>query len=110
MLDLHALAERVRLDVETYEVPPHDPQALGMPLPTEWFAKGLAEMRGLLVEPYLVDVVAAGGRVAIVAEEPGHAVLAYDPVAEEFALGALVDGRFGDWNVRGDAVGCFLAR
>jgi hypothetical protein len=113
MVDLLVLAEQVRRDIETYEIPPRRPDALGAPLPPEWFAAGLKEIRELLVEPYWADPMSDSEddavRVVIVAEDPGHAVLAFDPMHDEYILGAIRDGRFGSWNVRGD-VGCFLSR
>jgi len=107
--DLNALSERVRVEVDTYEVPLHSPDALGSPLPPEWFTDGFAEMRDLLVEPYRAEALDGPLKVIIVAEDPGHAALAFDPANDDYILGALQDGRFGGWNVRGD-VACFLSR
>ena len=113
MVDLAALALRVRSDVETYVVPERHPEQVGSPLPSEWFEAGLAQMRAALVEPYWVEMLdgeEALRKVAVVADDSGHALVAFDPLTEEFVLGGWHDGRLGSWNVRGDAVGCFLAR
>lgn len=117
--DLHALGLRVRQDLDAYEIPAHHPEALGSPLPREWFERGLAEMRAALVEPYLAEVqdfnAAQGGaftrQVPIVADDGDIMLLAFDPRPDnDFAL----VGREGDllkiYNIRGDAVGCFLSR
>lgn len=119
MIDLAALGVRVRQDLETYEIPAHDPTALGSPLPRDWFEQGLADMRVALVAPYLAEVEdfdeAQGGRfsrqVPIVADDGGAMLLAYDPgPQDDFALVGREGNQLKIYNIRGDAVGCFLSR
>jgi hypothetical protein len=43
------------------------------------------------------------------AEDDGY-VLVFDPVDEEYHLAWRSERGLGTWGVRGDAVGCFLAR
>ncbi|WP_426023466.1 hypothetical protein [Brevundimonas sp. PWP3-1b1] len=119
MTDLHTLRARVLRDLETYDIQSPHPDALGSPLPRQWFEEGLTEMRSALVEPYLAEVQdydqARGGAftrpVPIVADDGDKMLLAYDP--RDDADFALV-GREGDslkiYSIRGDAVGCFLSR
>ena len=119
MSDLQALKVRVRQAIDAYEIPAHDPEALGSPLPREWFEDGLAEMRAALVEPYLADVldfdVARGGevirQVPIVADDGDTMLLAYDPDDDaDFALVGREGSSLKIYSIRGDAVGCFLTR
>ena len=97
---------------------PH-PDALGSPLPREWFEDGLAEMRAALVKPYLADVLdfdaARGGefirQVPIVADDGEAMLLAYDPGDDaDFALVGREGSSLKIYSIRGDAVGCFLSR
>ena len=119
MSDLQALKDRVRQDVDTYQIPAPHSEALGSPLPREWFENGLAEMRTALVEPYLAEVhdfdEARGGaftrQVPIVADDGDAMLLAYDPRDDsDFALVGREGGSLKIYSIRGDAVGCFLTR
>ena len=75
-------------------------------------------MRSALVEPYFTDAIwfdaAANERisrpVAVVAEDDQGHVVALDIQGDEFELLRRADGSLLSMNVRGDAVGCFLAR
>ena len=116
--ELHALRARVLRDIETYDIPSPHPDALGSLLPRDWFERGLAEMRAALVEPYLAEVQdfdeKRGGRfqrsVPIVADDQDM-LLAYDPGPDsDFALVGRENGQLKIYNIRGDAVGCFLSR
>jgi len=89
---------------------------LGSPLPPEWFAGQLAEMRSALVEPYCIEMPDGrhpdeGARpVWVVAEDP-QILLAYDADPEgDFVLIFRDAAELGLSPVRGDAVGCFMAR
>jgi hypothetical protein len=112
---LKNIAERVRRDVEGYLPPDPNPQQLGTPLSQDWFDKELTEMRSLLLsEPYFLEVPAEHSdelrRVVIVAEDE-WALLAWDPDPEgDFVLIFRSAPKPGLSNIRGDAVGCFLAR
>ncbi len=119
MSDLQALKARVQHEVDAYEVPASNPEALGSPLPRGWFEDGLAEMRAALVEPYLAEVIdfdtARGGQftrqVPIVADDGDAMLLAYDPGDDaDFALVGREGSSLKIYSIRGDAVGCFLTR
>lgn len=119
MIDLAKLRTDIQQEVEGYPVPPpRDPAAIGSALPTEWFERGLAEMREALVDPYVTDAIwfdnVAQKRVtrpvAVVADDQGGHVVALDLEGDEFELFFRSDDALHSMNVRGDAVGCFLAR
>lgn len=75
-------------------------------------------MREALVEPYITNAIwfdeSVGQRVtrpvAVVAEDDQGHVVALDIEGDEFELLRHADGSLLSMNVRGDAVGCFLAR
>ena|ERR1700761_3871481 len=115
-MDAASLAEVVRAEIEGFQVPEPHPQQLGSPLPPEWFAQQLAEMRLALVEPYSLEM--PDGRypdqdaksVWVVAQDE-DILLAYDPAPEgDFVLIFRDAPKPGLSPVRGDAVGCFMAR
>ena len=123
MTDLQALADRVRHELDTYEIPEPHPEQLGAPLPASWFEENLACMRKGLVEPYWAQVLdydpvikgPSPRSVAIVARDDLGNYLAYDPKPSEdgfdndFAMvGTEADG-LHIYNIRGDAVGTFLS-
>jgi len=114
---LAGVAKRVRREIEAFVAPePHRDQ-LGSPLPPEWFASGLNEMRAALVEPYFLTVEGDAGcperrerRVVIVARDE-ETLLAFDPNPDgDFAL--IFRRAAGEWlsSIRGDAVSTFLSR
>ena len=118
-VDLTKIKADVKHEIETYPVPPpRHPDLVGSALPASWFQEGLAEMRDALVEPYIADALWFEGRtnervsrpVAVVAEDAEGHVVALDFEGDEFELLRRVDGSLFSMNVRGDAVGCFLAR
>ncbi|MFI5089497.1 MAG: hypothetical protein ACHP7P_05525 [Terriglobales bacterium] len=107
------------IDAYVYECPDG---AIGNPLSDEAVAKGLAEMRASLVEPYKVEVALRDTfeqvgmeqpprrDCAVVADDRRGMLLLFDPVEDEFVLAQRVDTGLSTFGVRGDAVGCFLAR
>ena len=117
---------RLRLGVETeirdyvYEFP--DKGMIGNRKPEAWVAEGLAQMRTSLVSPYWVEVevrdtidqiemdIPILRKGAVVADDGKGTVLLFDPVAGEFVLAQHVATGLVTIGVRGDAVGCFLAR
>ncbi len=124
-VDLARLAQDVREELDGFVVPAPDPTALGAPLPLEWYASELAEMRKSLVTPYWAQIRDLDPdtrclvilKAVVVADDEGNLV-AFDPQAQgEFVL-ALRDPdpdrvRGADavsCGVRGDAVGCFVSR
>ena len=125
-LDLTSLGRDVTDEVNAYQVPAHDPAALGSPLPPEWFAAGLAEMRTSLVSPYWTRIRDMDPKsrelvildVVVVADDRAGSLVAFDPaIRGEFVLAVRdpdADRSRGvdvvSCGVRGDVVGCFLAR
>ena len=105
------------LDSYRYEVPEG---ALGRPHSDAWVERQLGEMRAALVTPEWRVVEKRDTfeemnqfppelrQCVLVADDPEGHELYYDPLEEDFVL-ALGDPpqTFG---VRGDAVGCFMAR
>lgn len=118
---LSEIGQRVLTEIESFVVPAPHPDAVGLPLPPEWFAQQLDEMRAALVEPYLVEIEGdhrfPGGvpkpvprRVVIVAEDD-EILLAYDPDPEgDFALIFKTASSFGVSHIRDEAVECFMSR
>jgi hypothetical protein len=96
--------------------------AIGNPIPPERIAAGLAEMRASLIDPYLVEAeirdifeqcgMSSGPRrrCAVVADDRKGMWLLFDPVEGSYVLAHRTDTGLTTFNVRGDAVGCFLAR
>jgi hypothetical protein len=96
--------------------------AIGNPTPPEKIAAGLAEMRASLTDPYWIDVeirdtfeqcgMSSGPRrrCVVVADDRKGMWLLFDPAEQSFALAQRTDTGFVTFNVRGDAVGCFLSR
>ncbi len=111
-----SVARRVRDEIAAFVVPGPQPDAMGEPLPAEWFAGRLAKMQAALVEPYKVEVQGDGRRaessprrVMIVAEDE-EAMIAYDPDPEgDFAVIFRSSARFGLSPIRGDSVDCWLS-
>lgn len=117
--DLEELQRLVLGEIESYryEIPEG---ALGRPHSDEWVARQLGEMRAALVKPHwrVVEMRDTSEsmtretpelrRCVLVADDGNVYQLYYDPVEEDFVLA------FGDppetFGVRGDAVGCFMAR
>jgi hypothetical protein len=122
-VDLKALADRVRHELETYEIPERHPEMLGSALPPSWYEEKLTEMREGLVEPYWTDVVDYDStkqafftrKVVIVAHDKFQNYLAYDPrpkvtaFDDDFAMVGTEDGQLKIYDIRGDAVGNFLS-
>lgn len=116
--------QRLRRDVErqisayVYQLPAG---ALGTPLKPEEIRSGLDEMRRCLVEPRWEEVVicntpeeirTANGvsrKCVTMAEDEGYA-LVFDPLEKEYHLAWRSERGLGTWGIRGDAIGCFLAR
>lgn len=75
-------------------------------------------MREALVEPYMAEATwfdlvtkeRVSRPVAVVADDQGPHVVALDFEGDEFELFFRSDDSLHSMNVRGDAVGCFLAR
>ncbi len=116
--------DRLRRDVEreiaeyVYEVPAG---AIGMPLSPEQIRADLDAMRLCLVEPRWEEVLVCNTAEQIetgaglirncvtLAEDDGY-VLLFDPIDNEYHLAWRSEVGLRTWGVRGDAVGCFIAR
>jgi hypothetical protein len=101
-----------------YEVPAG---AIGSPLPADEIRAYLNSMRLCLVEPRWEEVNICNTReeswtgvgvrrmCVTMAEDEGY-VLVFDPVDEQYHLAWRSEDGLGTWGVRGDGVGCFIAR
>jgi hypothetical protein len=101
-----------------YEVPA---DAIGKPLPADEINALLNAMRLCLVEPRWEEVnicntpqqswtgVGIKRMCVTMAEEKSY-VLVFDPVDEQYHLAWRSEHSLGTWGVRGDGVGCFIAR
>jgi len=115
---------RLRREVErqisgyVYRVPA---SAIGTPLTAEEIRANLGAMRLCLIEPRWEEVnicntpeeIRTGvgeRRMCVTMAEDESYVLMFDPVDEEYHLAWRSGFGLGTWGVRGDAVGCFLAR
>jgi hypothetical protein len=102
-----------------YECPD---DAIGNPWTDEVVQTGLAQFRISLVEPYWAEVeirdtfaqvgmtAAPRRRCAVVADDAKGTLLLFDPVENSFVLAERSGAGLTTFGVRGDAVGCFLAR
>jgi hypothetical protein len=98
----------------------HPAGALGSPLPADVISDYLNSMRLCLVEPHWEEVnictseqaftgVGVRRMCVTMAEDQGY-VLVFDPVEEQYHLAWRSEYGLGTWGIRGDAVGCFIAR
>ncbi len=119
--DLRELRRTVEHDVESYRYE-ISPDKVGRPLTKEKIEGELTTMRSAIVDPYWVEVELrdtveqinadpkALRKCAVVADAGRGTLLAFDPVEEEFLLAVRSDNELVSIGVRGDAVGCFMAR
>lgn len=111
-----SLPQLVRREIEDFKVPEPHPLQLGSPLPPEWFAGQLAEMTSALVEPYSIEIADGrhpdqGVRPVWVVAQDESVLLAYDADPEgDFVLIFRDAPKPALSPIRGDAVGCFMAR
>jgi hypothetical protein len=120
-MDLEALRRAVESEIEAYEysVPPG---TVGSPFSADRIAVELAAMRSALVAPYWAEVDSrdtleqissdTGPRLncAVVADDDSGSVLVFDPMQNDFLIAVRHNGGLRSIGVRGDAVGCFIAR
>ncbi len=120
-MDTKDLRRTIEQEIASY-VYEHHPAAQGTPMPQDWVARQLTEMRDALVDPVprvveIRDSVAQlRGEVppdvrecVLVADDKEGNELYFDPVTNDFVL-AYSGNPPSTFNVRGDAVGCFMAR
>ena len=116
--------QQLRLELEhqisgyVYEVPAG---AIGSPLPDHQIRADLNTMRLCLVEPHWEEVnicntgeeartgVGVKRMCVTMAEEEGY-VLVFDAIDAQYHLAWRSEHGLGTWGVRGDGVGCFIAR
>jgi hypothetical protein len=116
---LSSLKKRVEeaLNTYVYSVPPG---ALGTPWSSSRVEESLSLMRRSLVEPYVVEVTMEQPfmgpgiheirRCAVVADANDGYLLVFDAATNEFLLAQSFNDSIHSIGVRGDAVGCFMAR
>lgn len=120
-MDLVALRAAVESQIENYVYDIH-PEAVGQPFPQECVDVQLAQMRAALVPPTWRDIRIQDsyGQVTgmagcemrpcvLVADDREGCELYFDPTHGDFVL-AYSGNPPVTFNVRGDAVGCFMAR
>jgi hypothetical protein len=107
------------IDGYIYKVPD---DAIGNPMTDAAIDNGLAQLRASLVEPYWEEVevrdtfeqvkMGSGPRrkCAVIADDGKGILLLFDPVESSFVLAQRWKTEIITFGVRGDAVGCFLAR
>ena len=121
LMDTRDLRRMVIQEIDSY-VYQHHPAAVGTPMPQQWVTQQLAAMREALGEPVprlieIRDTVAQQQGVAtplmrecfLVADDKEGYELYFDPASNDFVL-AYSGTPPSTFNVRGDAVGCFMAR
>jgi hypothetical protein len=101
-----------------YKVPE---STIGSPLSAEKISDHLNSLRLCLVEPYWEQVnvcntseeawtgVGVKRMCVTMAEDEGY-VLVFDPVDVHYHLARRSENGLGTWGIRGDGVGCFIAR
>jgi hypothetical protein len=120
-VDLSRLRQRVEKEIETYVYDLPD-NAIGNPWSDAAIQQGLATFRASLIEPYWTEVeirdtfaqvgMIAGPRrkCAAVADDGKGILLLFDPAEDSFVLAERGGTGLTTFGVRGDSVGCFLAR
>ena len=120
-MDPRDLRRTIEQEIDSYIYERH-PQAVGTPMPREWVTRQLGEMRAALVDPVLRRIQIRDSVAQIRGEEPASVrecflvaddkagyELYFDPSSNDFVLAYSGDPP-STFNVRGDAVGCFMAR
>lgn len=115
------LRRAIENDINGYEyVVPSG--AISNPIPSDRVATELAAMRSALVAPYWAEVEIRDAfeqvssdagpyqRCAVVADDGCGSLLVFDPMQGDFFLAVPHEGGLRSIGVRGDAVGCFMAR
>ena len=120
-MDLQTLRRAVENDIDTYRYEVST-NSVGTAWAADRVEAELAAMRAAIVDPYWVDVelhdtheqIAAHPAVlrkcVVVADATKGRLVAYDPMENEFLLVVRQEGVLLTTGVRGDAVGCFMAR
>jgi hypothetical protein len=120
-MDIRDLRRTIEQEIDSY-VYEHHKAAMGTPMPQEWAARQLAEMRASLVDPVPRSIEIRDSveqlrgeapplvrECFLVADDKEGYELYFDPMSNDFVLAYSGDPP-STFNVRGDAVGCFMAR
>ena len=119
-MNLQALRATVEHEMANYAYTVPE-GAVGQPMSLEWVSSQLAEMRAALVEPTwkavaIRDTIEQMNQVqpelrqcVLIADDRKGHELYFDPQQAEYVL-AYSGDLPTTFNVRGDAVGCFMAR
>jgi hypothetical protein len=109
------LRRQLNQEISSYVYESH-PEAIGIPLSSDQIRGDLDLMRVCLVEPHweeanlcITNGVVVKRMCVTMAEEEGY-VLVFDPIGEEYHLAWRGENGLGSFGIRGDGVGCFLAR
>jgi hypothetical protein len=120
-MDFEELRRIVENEISAYEYTVTS-GAIGRPIPSNRIAAELATMRSALVAPYWADVdirdtfeqsssdIGPRQRCAVVADDGRGSLLLFDPTKNDFLLALRRESGLRSVGVRGDAVGCFIAR
>jgi hypothetical protein len=113
----------VRRSIDTYaNDAAKQHSTVGVPWDSDKIGRGIVEMETALVSPYWIDAEVRDTfdqtkmtegprrRCAVVADDGQGTLLLFDPLADDFVLAQRSDSTITTFGVRGDAVGCFLAR
>jgi hypothetical protein len=115
------LRQSVEQQIETY-VYEFPSGMIGNPWSEARVKQGLEQFRASLVEPYWAEVeirdtfdhirmaVGPRRRCVVVADDGKGMLLLFDPIEDSFVLAQREADNLVTFGVRGDAVGCFLAR
>lgn len=120
---LSDLRVRVEDEIDAYAYTAGE-RGIGRPMSQSAVDEQLSAMRDSLVDPYWAEVeqrdtfdqvgmppgAAPQRRCAVVAEDRNGVLLLFDPDENSFALAQRSGLRLTTFGVRGDAVGCWLAR
>jgi hypothetical protein len=120
-MDLHLLRRTVESEIENYQCP-SSPNSIGTPWSDQKIATELAVMRAAILEPYWVEVELRDTleqidaeretrrACVVVADDRDGTLLAFDPTENRFVLVVRCETGLITIGVRGDAVGCLMAR
>jgi hypothetical protein len=120
-MDLEALRRCVEKDIENYRYSA-SANAVGAAWSDDTVEAQLADLRAALILPYWADVelrdtheqIAADPAIlrkcVVVADDLKGALLAFDPIENEFLLVVRQKDAVLTVGVRGDAIGCLMAR
>jgi hypothetical protein len=119
-MDIASLREFMEREIDRYVY--HVPDgSVGQPMPDQWVQDQLAEFRLSLVTPrwvtirirdtpeQMMDVTPVHRDCVLIADDRKGYQLYFDPEQRDFVL-ACTGSPPETVNVRGDAVGCFMAR